>query len=215
MGKIVNRILNTSFAKRVTPTTASAKLTSRIVLVSAVTKDIVNCAFYTYQSLNNKRIPEDQRKFVGAYDLANGVINVVIQIVMGLGAEQALISLFDKKIAPKYFATDDKVIQKKFENLPKELKEKGLENFKKEFLEISKRNKAIAKHGFTAVAVGVLLQIVTKRMISPFFATPAASQIKKGMEKHDAEQAMRKEKLAMMNNATEAKDVELKELANA
>ena len=216
MKKITNALLNSSLGKRLAKDNASARLTSRIVLASAVTKDAVGCLFYTYQSLNNKRIPEDQRKFVGALDFANGILNVGVQVLMAFGVEDAIMRLFDKKLAPKYFSEEESAIQKSYKKLPEKLaKETNYENFQKEFIELTRRKRGLAKIGFQAIAVSVLLQIVTKRMITPFLATPAASFLKKGMEKHDAEQAMRKEKLAMMNNATEAKETELKELANA
>lgn len=216
MKKITNALLNSSLGKRLAKDNASALLTSKIVVASAVTKDAVGCLFYTYQSLNNKRIPEDQRKFVGALDLANGLLNVGVQLLMALGVENLIMRFFDKKLAPKYFSEEDSVIQKSYKKLPESLtKETNYENFKKEFIELTRRRRGLAKIGFQAIAVSILLQIVTKRMITPFLATPAASFMKKGMEKHDAEQAMRKEKLAMMNNATEAKETELKELANA
>ena len=104
MKKITNALLNSSLGKRLAKDNASARLTSRIVLASAVTKDAVGCLFYTYQSLNNKRIPEDQRKFVGALDFANGILNVGVQVLMAFGVEDAIMRLFDKKLAPKYFS---------------------------------------------------------------------------------------------------------------
>ena len=107
MKKITNALLNSSLGKRLAKDNASARLTSRIVLASAVTKDAVGCLFYTYQSLNNKRIPEDQRKFVGALDFANGILNVGVQVLMAFGVEDAIMRLFDKKLAPKYFSEEE------------------------------------------------------------------------------------------------------------
>lgn len=70
-----------------------AKYAAAFMVTSLVSKDAVNCAFYTYQSWNNKRIPEDKRKFVAALDFMNGVINVVGQVASFL--------LFEKYVIPK------------------------------------------------------------------------------------------------------------------
>lgn len=71
-----------------------AKYSAAFMVTSLISKDAVNCAFYTYQSYNNKKIPEDKRKFVAALDFMNGVINVVGQITSFM--------LFEKFVIPKF-----------------------------------------------------------------------------------------------------------------
>lgn len=56
------------------------EIAAKAMLWSLVSKDFINCIIYTTQSLNNKKIPEDKRRFVGYMDLINGVINVAGQI---------------------------------------------------------------------------------------------------------------------------------------
>ena len=77
-----------------------------IATISNVTKDGVNCAYYVTQSLNNERIPEDQRKFVAGMDLANGILNVVLQSFIGTKIGGWAEKFFDKNMAPKYFSED-------------------------------------------------------------------------------------------------------------
>lgn len=68
---------------------------AKIMVISFITKDAVNCAMYTTQSLNNKKIPEDKRGFVAALDLIQGFINV--------GGQMVAFYLLDRKLAPKLF----------------------------------------------------------------------------------------------------------------
>ena len=75
-----------------------AKFAAKMFIVSIVTKDVIGCIFYTYQSLNNKRIPEEKRKFVAALDFMQGIINVGGQILIGT----AIDSKFTPKLLSKY-----------------------------------------------------------------------------------------------------------------
>lgn len=70
-----------------------AEYAAKMMVVSLVSKDFINCGFYTYQSLNNKKIPEDKRGFVAALDLVNGFINV--------GGQIATFFLVDRLLIPK------------------------------------------------------------------------------------------------------------------
>lgn len=58
-----------------------AEYAAKMMVFSIITKDAVNCAFYTYQSATNKKIPEDKRGFVAALDFINGIINVGGQLL--------------------------------------------------------------------------------------------------------------------------------------
>ena len=49
-------------------------------LTSLVGKDGIGCYLYVTQSLNNKRIPDDKRRFVAAMDLTNGILMMASQI---------------------------------------------------------------------------------------------------------------------------------------
>jgi len=69
------------------------RFAAAMLVTTIVSKDLVGCAFYTTQSLNNKKIPEEKRKFVAALDLMNGIIMVGGQFLIG--------KVIDAKITPK------------------------------------------------------------------------------------------------------------------
>ena len=173
----VRKVLNSKPAKYLTdPRAAGAAVT--IATVSNVTKDGVNCAYYVMQSLNNERIPEDQRKFVAGLDLANGILNVTLQSFIGSYLGKGAAKYFDKKIAPKYFSEEAcKEMYKKIESKIKYDEFKG----------IMEKNKGFAKAGLSVITALVGMQVITKRIIVPLIATPLASVFKEQFEK--AEQA--------------------------
>lgn len=49
---------------------------------SIIAKDGLGCYLYVTQSMNNKDIPDDKRKFVAALDLTNGVLMIALQLLM-------------------------------------------------------------------------------------------------------------------------------------
>ncbi len=81
--KIGNRFLNSRFMNAVCSERAG-DAAATIALLSTTTKDLVNCAYYTTQSLHNKKIPEEKRKFVAGIDLSNGILNVLSQLTIGM-----------------------------------------------------------------------------------------------------------------------------------
>lgn len=172
----------TDFAKRVFNSKAGKFLTDpragagavAIATVSNVTKDGVNCAYYVYQSYNNERIPEDQRKFVAGMDLANGLLNVVLQGFLGTKIGEWAGKYFDKSIAPKYFSDD--ACKELYKDLGNKMKFE-------EFKGLMDKNKGFAKNGFKVIAALVGMQVITKRIIVPLIATPMASVFKDKMEK--------------------------------
>lgn len=71
-----------------------AKYAASMLVTSIVSKDAIGCFLYTTQSLNNKKIPEEKRKFVAALDLMNGIIMVGGQLVIG--------KLIERNFTPKF-----------------------------------------------------------------------------------------------------------------
>ena len=178
--KVINSFYNSKVGQKLANPSATVATAALIATVSNVSKDAVNCAYYTLQSLNNERIPEDQRKFVAALDLSNGIMNVGIQILLAFGIADLITSVFDNKIAKsKDFSMDDNVIKEKFKNLPAELKKKTTEaEFLKDYKKMMKGKIGIARTGFTVLFVNIAMQILTKRIITPLCATPMASYFK-------------------------------------
>ena len=200
VSKIIDSLYNSKIGEKLANPRATVATAAAIATVSNVSKDAVNCAYYTIQSLNNERIPEDQRKFVAALDLSNGILNVAIQILMSFGIANMITGLFDDKIAKsKVFSTKPEYIQEQFAKLPQELQKKtNLEEFAKEFTKRQKFNKGAARLGFTVLTVNIAMQILTKRIITPLIATPMASVFKKKFEEAEEkknEQEQNKEKI--------------------
>lgn len=193
--KVIDSFYNSNLGKKLANPKATVATAALIATVSNVSKDAVNCAYYTVQSLNNERIPEDQRKFVAALDLANGIMNVGVQIAMAFGLSDIITSVFDNKIAKaRYYRADDKIIEEEFSKLTAEMKSKlSKEDFAKYFKKrVNNRTKA-SRLGFTVLFVNIAMQILTKRIITPLFATPMASYFKKGFEQAEAEKKSKEE----------------------
>ena len=127
--KVIDSFYNSNIGKKLANPKATVATAALIATVSNVSKDAVNCAYYTVQSLNNERIPEDQRKFVAALDLSNGIMNVGVQIAMAFGLSTWVESVFDNKLAKsKDLSLKEEVIKEKVKNLPEELKKLTNEN---------------------------------------------------------------------------------------
>lgn len=121
---------------------------AKTLIMTNVCRDAVNYTIYFNQSLNNKKIPDDKRKFVAAFDLANGILVCASQICLGfLFTNKEL----NNKICKKLFNGLDKVDENLF-------------------------NKC--KKGYTIVFSLILSSIIAKRVIVPFIAAPLASWIK-------------------------------------
>ncbi len=175
---LFNNLLNTGAAKRLfNPKVAGAAAT--IALISTQSKDALATYYYVTQSLKNEKIPEEKRKFVAGLDLANGILNQIFALTAGIGIAHAAPRFFDSKIAPKYFSTD--AMKAMFEKInPKDM---SLEKFAQKFSNV----KDMSKAGLAVIATLVGTQIICKRILVPFLATPMASFFKNKMKK-DGEQ---------------------------
>lgn len=193
--KVIDSFYNSNIGKKLANPKATVATAALIATVSNVSKDAVNCAYYTIQSLNNERIPDDQRKFVAALDLANGIMNVGVQIATAFGLSKWIESIFDNKIAKTAdFSLKEDVIKEKFSKLPAELKKKTTEaQFIKDYAQKMEGRIKLARTGFTVLAVNVAMQILTKRVITPLFATPMASYFKRWFENAEAEKNAKEE----------------------
>lgn len=75
-----------------------AEYAAKMMVLSFITKDAVNCALYTYQSATNEKIPEDKRGFVAALDFFNGILNVGGQMLSAWIVEQKFIPKWQGKL---------------------------------------------------------------------------------------------------------------------
>lgn len=146
----INKVANSKIMKKAFSERAG-EMAATIALASTTTKDAVNCYYYTNQSLHNKKIPEEKRKFVAAIDLSNGILNVVSQLTIGAYIKNQLPQTFDKW----------------FKNTS-----------------LTGGTLKAAKNGFVVLGTLVFAQIILKRVLTPFLATPIAHYIKEFGENH-------------------------------
>jgi hypothetical protein len=135
-------------------------------------KDMVGCVLYVNASLNNKKLPEEKRKFMACLDACNGVISVALQVVAGI------------------VITDDKVINWASGKLFGKL-----EN-------IDPKKFAAAKGGLKQFASLAVTTIFVKRVLSYLISTPAAGKLKAAMaEKEKADKAKKEAETAPVQTA--------------
>lgn len=170
--KGLNKVFNTNFLKTGNDAFKGWSATT-VVVVSLLSKDLVNCAYYVYQSLNNERIPEEKRKFVAAMDLANGIMNVAVQLIAAAPIKALGEKIYDKYLEKRLFNAMEK---SRLQNVATQNGKNFVEQavFDKAF----KLNNKTAKAGFVAVVVLLGLQTFVKRVITPSIATPMASKLK-------------------------------------
>jgi hypothetical protein len=162
-----------------------AKFAGKMALVSALTKDAVGCYYYVTQSLENEKIPEDKRKFVASLDLMNGILNVALQFTVGMWIDKKVPEWFDKTVG-KSLDTDETVkeaksLSKSIEkmHLKEKIEEADIATFLREkVLGQSGNATKLLKIGFSAAAVLIATQVITKRVVVPFLSTPLASWYK-------------------------------------
>lgn len=148
-------------------------------VMSIILKDGIGCAMYVTQSLNNKRIPDEKRKFVAALDLTNGLLMILAQIGMFLAMRKYSGPIF-KKIFGKSFNNLAK--NKTISRAQMKLAKGGKEWAKR--LKLEKVFDKIEKSGldlFKFVVDIAAATIIGKRVIVPLIATPLAKKVEKRM----------------------------------
>lgn len=131
-GYLLGKTANTGFIQYQTKanTISPATVATITTLASVVTKDLVGCYYYVTQSLKNEKIPEDKRKFVASLDLANGILNVVLQLTLGGLFGLKVGEYFNNNLAKKFFS--DKTAREKVDKILDHNKEiiKNIKNIK-------------------------------------------------------------------------------------
>ena len=196
-----NRIMESKWGNIAMPENPT-DIAKTLALYSTTTKDAVNCYYYTTQSYNNEKIPEDKRKFVAGIDLANGILNVITQLTLGLFVNKHSGEWFDKM-----FNGGFKIDSKNSQNVLAEVN-KVLDSFKVSANEAG-LNKALKglnkgmKGGFGVIAVLIVTQIIAKRMIVPFLSTPLAGYFKKILESREEKINHKKEQNLDLNQTND------------
>lgn len=172
-------------------------------LLSIVLKDGLGCYMYVKQSLNNKKIPEDKRKFVAALDLANGGLMILTQVLtfFTLSNKKVQAKLFDKTFGKLFSRAARKGYQVLIKQKPKFANIEGVE-FNKTFGAFKDKVQDI----FGIMAALVASTVLAKRIVVPFIATPLAERAKKFLYKDSQEKEFNKDS----KNTYDAKGPDLK-----
>ena len=154
-------------------------------VASIVAKDGLGCYLYVTQSMNNKDIPDDKRKFVASLDLTNGVLMIALQLLMFFTVSHKVCQtkMFDKFFGKMFDRPIKKTYQSIVKNQPGYADMNSIK-FTQEFEKI-RNNVKDAFGGLTSLAAAT---IVGKRLLVPFIATPLAGKVEKKMAEREARQ---------------------------
>lgn len=149
---------------------------------SIIAKDGLGCYLYVTQSLNNKDIPDDKRKFVAALDLTNGILMIALQLLMFFTVSHKVCQakMFDKFFGKMFDRPMEKLYRAFTKRNPRHANVDDIK-FKKDFMKIRNDVKD-AFGGLTSLAAAT---IVGKRMLVPFIATPLAGKVEKKMNERE------------------------------
>lgn len=158
-----------------------------VAVWSMVLKDGLGCYMYVKQSLANKNIPEEKRKFVAALDLANGGLMILAQLLMfkTISNKKVQEKIFDKFFG-KFFARPAK---KGYMELLEHRPEVRSKTFGKEFNMAFNKVHGNIKNTFGFLVTLVASTVIAKRIIVPFIATPLAEKAKGLLSKGDKKPA--------------------------
>ena len=123
---------------------------------SLIAKDVVGCVMYTSTSRANKQYSPEKRSDVSNYDLANGIINVGMQLLAIKPIDYFMEGVADSKFM-KHFYND---LDNRLKSSDKEAVIKLLQNKQK-----------LVKGSVALVSV-ICCQYLIKRFISPFISMP-------------------------------------------
>ena len=132
------------------------------IATSLIMKDAVGCYLYVTQARSNKQFTPQQRSDVANYDLANGVINIALQLL----AVKPIENLMTKVV-------DSKMMKKMFTNLDERLADTN----NKKVMNLLKNKKNLTA-GIVAVFSVIICQYFIKRVVSPYFSVPAGEKSK-------------------------------------
>ncbi len=152
-------------------------------VASIIAKDGLGCYLYVTQSLNNKDIPDDKRKFVASLDLTNGLLMIALQLLMFFTVSHKVCQakMFDKFFGKMFDRPLKKTYQALVKNKPGYADVNSIK-FTQDFEKI-RNNVKDAFGGLTSLAAAT---IVGKRMLVPFIATPLAGKVEKKMDEREA-----------------------------
>ncbi len=159
-------------------------------ILSIILKDGVGCYLYVTQSLNNKSIPEDKRKFVAALDLTNGGLMIAAQIIMHKTISNKIIQskMFNGLFGKQFDRNTSKMLHSILKRTDK-FKDVSQEKVS----EVLAQYKGNACDAFGSLTSLIAATTVGKRIIVPFIATPLASKAEEWMNRNNKEATISKD----------------------
>lgn len=160
----------------------NTKFMTGLGVASIVLKDGLGCYMYVTQSMKNKDIPEDKRKFVAALDLANGGLMIAMQLLMffTIANKNVQKKLFNTLFGKQFNRAASKGYQAKLRSTDLLKEMKGTD-----FHQVLNQTRKDAKAAFENVTSIFAATILGKRVIVPFIATPLADKTKAWMCRND------------------------------
>lgn len=179
-GKSISRLAKGILAKRLEFARKNPdKFAANVMVLSLVSKDAVNCAFYTYQSYNNERIPEEKRKFVAALDLVQGFLNVGTQLLAFTVIKKHLTpKLFDGLIGKKLLTGLTSKYTKQISKAHPDFNVEEVSKEVKTYLGEKSNFYEASKTGFSLIVTLLATTALCKRTLVPLIATPIAGKVK-------------------------------------
>ena len=136
--------------------------TATKIAASLILKDVVGCVMYTSTARSNRKYSPEKRADVANYDLANGIINIALQLLAIKPIESLMTKFSDKKLMKHFFY-----------NLDERLKNGD----SKSIMRLLKEKEGLVK-GSVALLSVVICQYFIKRFVSPYLSMPAAEKFK-------------------------------------
>ena len=134
--------------------------TATKIAASLVLKDVVGCVMYTSTARSNKKYTPEKRADVANYDLANGVINIALQMLAIKPIENLMTKLAEAKLVRRFCPNFGEIF-KKSDNQQK--------------MKLLKSKDAWVAGSVAALSV-IICQYFIKRFVSPYLSMPAAEK---------------------------------------
>ena len=132
------------------------------IATSLIAKDAVGCVMYTTTAKKNKQYTPEKRADVANYDLANGIINISLQLLAIKPIEFCMKKFSDTKLMKKFFMNLD---------------EKLGSTDNKCVMGLLKHKEGLVK-GSVALMSTIICQYIIKRFIAPYISMPVSEKFK-------------------------------------
>ena len=130
------------------------------IATSLIAKDVIGCVMYTSTARRNKEYTPEKRADVANYDLANGFINIALQLLAIKPIETLMTKVSDSKLMKHFF---------------KNLDERLGSSDDKAVMTLLKHKAGLVK-GSVALLSVFICQYFIKRFVAPYFSMPASDK---------------------------------------